>query len=170
MSVSAWVFMCVHPSGDVYVYLTAYPCTSFLWLCMSVCVLALCMPVRLWIASGCEKGQSRGWQPTEGAVSGGKYCRGVKLHAGKAEWRAGAVRCFSFCLAVFLCPPLLPSLILSPHLRLFQRVTLRVSDQQRALPLPFCLFFPEVIAHEEFLTSEKGDLIIHRNPNLLEYF
>lgn len=93
-------------------YLTAYLCSSvffvvFLARGVGICLcvsLTLCIPVRLRIVSGCEKGQSTGWQHTERSCLGGKYCRCVRLHAGKVEWRAGAVRCFSFCLSVFFCP------------------------------------------------------------------
>lgn len=92
-------------------YLTAYLCSSvfllFSWRgvgYMSVCEFDFVYTCQTADSFWVWKGTVYRLTAHRGSCLGGKYCRCVRLHAGKVEWRAGAVRFFSFCLSVFFCP------------------------------------------------------------------
>lgn len=110
-------FMCVHPTVQVCWWVhsvhTWQPTCVVVFFCcffgegggyMSVCEFDFVYTCQTADSFWVWKGTVYRLTAHRGSCLGGKYCRCVRLHAGKVEWRAGAVRCFSFCLSVFFCP------------------------------------------------------------------
>lgn len=87
-----WPYECVYVGFCVCATIRGYVLTSYrdvlFFLCECVC-LFVCKFGFVHVCQTVDNG---------GSYFGDKYCRGVKLHAGKVEWRAGAVWCFSFLL------------------------------------------------------------------------